>query len=503
MVEGFVRKHVKDNWTSPLAVLEHKVCGRVFADSRTSPTVVVVAAAGGFWSVIGSPTEAAVVERVLETMRRDRSWHFAYSHPNAFWSAVLRSGLGKVKEFVRICFTPPAAAPSTPPALPHGYSVLKIDSQKIFDRYVRLWPWTKEVWGSFETFSAAGGIGVIAIAPNRRIAGGCVSAYVGGGTVEPDLYVAPSAEGKGLASHLAALLVQAAFQAASQRAGMDAVASAAGDAHPQDKLRPPPVSFIASDFGSRADYAAAVAGDAADELLSAGTVSPNGAVTVAGGGHPLTPAPWTQAKPGNPSFTFDVVNGSGGLEQIDDGDEEDEDVGATPAPWFAPAPAPATALSETTATAMDGNPLTPAPWTHALLTTTPSFDFDGSRLEQIDDAEEGEEDALLAAPATIPSGTAATRETGHPLTPAPWTHVPQGKPSFGFGGDTALELIVDEDEEGERDSDCTSRSSRPAAGKPPVTWTCDEDNPASRRVAAKLGFVEAGRTVLFGQPDDA
>jgi len=78
---------------------------------------------------------------------------------------------GKVKEFVRICFTPPAAAPSTPPALPHGYSVLKIDSQKIFDRYVRLWPWTKEVWGSFETFSAAGGIGVIAIAPNRTLGG--------------------------------------------------------------------------------------------------------------------------------------------------------------------------------------------------------------------------------------------------------------------------------------------------------------------------------------------
>ena len=119
MVEGFVRKHVKDNWTSPLAVLEHKVCGRVFADSRTSPTVVVVAAAGGFWSVIGSPTEAAVVERVLETMRRDRSWHFAYSHPNAFWSAVLRSGLGAATSTLflelflacatRLCATPARA----------------------------------------------------------------------------------------------------------------------------------------------------------------------------------------------------------------------------------------------------------------------------------------------------------------------------------------------------------------------------------------------------------
>jgi hypothetical protein len=43
----------------------------------------------------------------------------------------------------------------------------------------------------------------------------CFFRYIGGGTVEPDIYVVPSAEGNGLASHLSALLVRAAFEAAA------------------------------------------------------------------------------------------------------------------------------------------------------------------------------------------------------------------------------------------------------------------------------------------------
>ena len=67
----------------------------------------------------------------------------------------------------------------------------------------------------------------MAVAANHRIATGCVAAYVGGGTLEPNVYTAPAARGRGLASHLAALVVRDAFGIANAAAAAAAVATAA------------------------------------------------------------------------------------------------------------------------------------------------------------------------------------------------------------------------------------------------------------------------------------
>jgi hypothetical protein len=177
--ETFVRRLVRDNWTSALAVLEGRVPGQVFTDCETTPTVVVIAAAGGFWSVVGSPPDSAVIECTVETMRGDSTWYYAYSHPNTFWAPILRSRLGNVKEFGRTCFKPPNSPPAVLPLLPRGYHVVKVDTPALFDRYTKVWPWPRSVWGSFAAFVEGDGIGFCAIAlSNRRVVGGCVSAYV-------------------------------------------------------------------------------------------------------------------------------------------------------------------------------------------------------------------------------------------------------------------------------------------------------------------------------------
>eukprot|EP00039_Didymoeca_costata_P008575 m.113662 g.113662 ORF g.113662 m.113662 type:complete len:589 (-) comp14141_c0_seq2:304-2070(-) len=218
-VRQLIEDHARHDTSSPLGVLDKISGGEVHVDSLQQPTVCVIEALGGFWTICGVPQgdvecTDGVVAKVVEFLSVNKRWDFLYSHPNSYWSPRLRQGLGALAiEFKRNIYT----CPETPPSentlrLPTGYTAKNIETEALFERYAKCHPWFKVVWPQYESFKIHG-IGTVACAKNGRVIAGATSAYVGGinGVYEIDIFTSPSCRQKGIATFLAAKLMILAF----------------------------------------------------------------------------------------------------------------------------------------------------------------------------------------------------------------------------------------------------------------------------------------------------